>query len=262
MPDTEGKKHIERLLTRGRVTSAYFSTSGHIENKQWHSIQVPQMHEPQGSSLTKEDSGVFVDSSDEEQDSALDINEMTTQRETKNALKPESSQGHKKDTNSGYKPLKLTLVKSQDKYQGMILIKSDDKLSVISEKSCDNDTTEVPQLNEIPTKSRKRQADIKTRKRNQKQKSKKSPVREQSPTKKNQLKRRGRHEPQRHVPHPMISANNVNLDIPQMYERQNTAELLNRNEKEIPVARASVNRRLVFYLNTYIDSKEGSTGSP
>ncbi|CAC5419156.1 unnamed protein product [Mytilus coruscus] len=227
MSETENKKNIEKILTKRGITAAYFSTSGNVENKVWHHMQQPE-------SMTKEDSGVYMESSDEDRDSGNGEHFVTPMPISDEELNCENI--ILKIEQQTTQLTEITLLKSQSSFRGMKIVKFDDKLSIISEKSTETDS-QVPFIRDIHLEE---QVVVKAKQIQHQPKTKtNSPERQKSLSRKLSTKKKTR----RRVRLPQSPNRNVNLDIPQVYQRQNTTELLHLYDEEIPVARASVNRK-------------------
>ncbi|XP_076115848.1 uncharacterized protein LOC143083463 [Mytilus galloprovincialis] len=227
MSETENKKHIEKILTKRGITAAYFSTSGNVENKVWHHMQQPE-------SMTKEDSGVFLGSSDEDPDSRKSDDFQTPTPISGEDLNCENI--ILKIEQQTTQLTEITLLKSQSSFRGMKIVKFDDRLSIISEKSAETDS-QVPFVRDIHMEQK---VIVKTKQIQHPPGTKtKSPERQKSVSRKLSAKRTRRRVKLFQSPN-----RNVNLDIPQLYQRQNTTELLHLYDEQIPVARASVNRKI------------------
>ena len=165
MAENEANQNFETILTRGKVTAAYFSSSGYVENKDWYPVEPQDMTENQikpikkedygeykpindeefgeYKPINKEDSGVFMESSDEELEKEEKSMPLFTEADQNQCtIISATDQNQSTITSTTNQQLtEFTLLQSQIKFgQGVVIHKSDEKLSVISEKSCETDS--------------------------------------------------------------------------------------------------------------------------
>jgi hypothetical protein len=284
MAENEANQNFETILTRGKVTAAYFSSSGYVENKDWYPVEPQDMTENQikpikkedygeykpindeefgeykpindeefgeYKPINKEDSGVFMESSDEELEKEEKSMPLFTEADQNQCtIISATDQNQSTITSTTNQQLtEFTLLQSQIKFgQGVVIHKSDEKLSVISEKSCETDsyraitsiqsstrTVFITKLVKEPSVHNK----PKTYPHQQTTKSKWSPEQNKIVSRKPTDKER----PKKRLRRPPSPRKNINVDIPQVYQRQNTADLLHGKDEQIPVARATVNRK-------------------
>lgn len=260
MAENEAKQNIEKILTRGRVTAAYFSSSGYVENKDWYPVEPQDMTENKSRPISKEDygefkpinkedSGVFMESSDEELEKEEKPTQLSTEADQNQCtITSEIDQNQSTVTTTNQQLTEFTLLQSQIKFgQGVVIQKSDEKLSVISEKSCETDsyrtitsiqssrTVFITKLVKDPSVPNK----PKIYPQQQTTKSKWSPEQNKIVSRKPTDKKK----PKKRLRRPPSPRKNINVDIPQVYQRQNTADLLHGKDEQIPVARATVNRK-------------------
>lgn len=278
MAESETKQNFEKILIRGRVTAAYFSSSGYVENKDWYPVESQDMTENKCKPVQKEDygefkpindkdfgefkqistedSGVFMESSDEELEKEEKPTPLSTEdNQNQCTITSATDQNRSTVTSTTNQQLtEFTLHQSQIKFgQGVVIQKSDEKLSVISEKSCETDsyrtitsiqsstTVFITKLVKEPSVPKNPPAPNKLKTYPQQQTTKTKCSSEQikivstKPTSKKRQKKRLRRPPS--------PSRNINIDIPQVYQRQNTDDLLHGKDEQVPVARATVNRK-------------------